>query len=215
MFKTGKSKYDIFKTYYYDDATRVGKYGLPQLKQVKFIPNKVISFNEKAQLKINDERWLDFFIDDSLFECVWNNADRYEQVFKKARGIITTDYSVYPELLPSQRIWNITRNRVMAYYLQEHMKLDIIPVASWCNNEDFEWCFDGLPKNSSIAVSINGCKSEPYSKRIFLDGIEAMQKILKPLNVIICGSGFEELNKYKNIHYYKNFSQRRNERRKK
>lgn len=216
MYKTGKNKYDIFKSYYYEDATKVGKYELPLLKPVKFIPKEVISFNEKNKLKENDDRWLDFFIDDVLFESVWTNADRYEKIFKRAKGIITTDYSVYPELLFGQRIWNITRNRSIAYHLQEHMKLDIIPVVSWCNSKDFEWCFDGIPEDSSVAVSTNGCKSEPYSKRIFLEGIEAAQEIIKPFKIIICGSGFDELNKYNNIHYYKNFSQRRRmERRKK
>ena len=215
MIRTGKLKYDIFKTYYYDDATRVGKYGLPLLKPVKFIPGEVLSFNERSKLKQNDKRWLDCFIDDVLFECIWTNADRYERIFRKAKGIITTDYSVYPELHPVQRLWNIARNRILAYHMQEHLKLDIIPVASWCNSKDFEWCFDGLPKNSSVAISTNGCKSEPYSKRIFLEGVEAMQEIIKPYKIIVCGSGFKELDKYSNIHYYKNFSQRMYERRKK
>lgn len=31
-----------------------------------------------------------------------------------------------------------------------------------------QWCFDGLPESSSIAISSNGCMPSPYSRRIFL-----------------------------------------------
>lgn len=212
MLKTGIRKYDIFKTYYFDNATLVGKYRLPLLKSTQFVPKDVISFNERKQLKDNDKRWLDFFIDDALFECVWTNADKYYKHLKKANGIITTDFSMYPELLPGNRIWNITRNRILAYHMQVHMKLNIVPVVSWCNKDDFDWCFDGIPKKSSVAISSNGCKSSPYSKKILLEGIEALQDILKPSHIIVCGKGFEELKKYDNIHYYKSFSERWKER---
>lgn len=212
MLKTGIRKYDIFKTYYYEDATLVGKYKLPKIESTQFIPKDVISFNEKKQLKLNDDRWLDFFIDDALFECFWKNADKYEKVIKRAKGIITTDFSLYPELLPGNRIWNVTRNRILAYHMQAHMKLNIIPVASWCNKDDFDWCFDGLPKKASIAISSNGCKSSPYGMRMLLEGIDAMQQILKPTHIIVCGKPIDELKQYKNIHYYKSFSERWKER---
>ena len=47
MLKTNVRKYDIFKLYYWHGATLVGKYKLPQLKENKFIPKNVISFNER------------------------------------------------------------------------------------------------------------------------------------------------------------------------
>ena len=134
----------------------------------------------------------------------FNNLKRFE-------GIITTDYSMYPELLPAQNIWNCTRNRVMAYYLQNN-GFDAIPVATWCMEEDFEWCFDGLPEMSSIAISSNGCLSSPYSKRIFLQGVEELQMKKCPSHLIVCGRKIKELDKYDNIYYYPCFSQRWKER---
>jgi hypothetical protein len=114
---------------------------------------------------------------------------------------------MHPELLPGQNIWNCTRNRVMAYYLQKN-GFDVVPVATWCEEDDFEWCFDGLPEESSIAISTNGCMSSPYSKRIFLQGVEELQKKKKPSNLIICGREVDALGKYDNIIYYPCFSQR-------
>ena len=78
--------------------------------------------------------------------------------------------------------------------------------------EDFEWCFDGLPEMSSIAISSNGCLSSPYSKRIFLQGVEELQMKKCPSHLIVCGRKIKELDKYDNIYYYPCFSQRWKER---
>ena len=211
MLKTGIRKYDFFRTFYWQDATLVGKYRLPQLEGTQDIPENVISFNERKKLTVNSNCWIDFFIDDVLFECFWNSPDRYLNILKKAKGIITTDYSMLPELLPGNNIWNCTRNRIMAYYLQQK-GFNIIPVASWCNEDDFEWCFDGLPRNSSIAISSNGSMSTLYGKRMLLKGIEAMNQRLNPTHIIVCGRKIKELENYNNIYYYKCFSQRIKER---
>ena len=148
MLKTGVRKYDVFKTYYWHDAALVGKYRLPQLKATQSIPHDVIGFNERKGVSKPQKHWIDFFIDDSLFENFWNHPEQSFNNLKKYAGIVTTDYSMLPELLPGQNIWNCTRNRVMAYYLQIN-NFDVVPVASWCEEDDFDWCFDGLPEQSN------------------------------------------------------------------
>ena len=153
MLKTNVRKYDNFKLYYWHGATLVGKYRLPQLAPTQAIPSKVICFNERKGIAKPEEYWVDFFIDDALFENFWNHPEMSFENLKRFAGIITTDYSMLPEMLPGQNLWNCTRNRVMAYYLQQQ-GFNIIPVASWCIESDFEWCFDGLPENSSIAITI-------------------------------------------------------------
>ena len=207
MLKTNVRKYDIFKLYYWHGATLVGKYKLPQLKENKFIPKNVISFNERNGVVKPEDHWIDFFIDDNLFENFWRHPEKSFTNLRRFAGIITTDYSMFPELLPGQIIWNCTRNRVMSYYLQEN-GFKTIPVASWSSKEDFEWCFDGLPSNSSIAVSTNGCLASPYGKRIFLLGVQELQKKKNPYKLIVCGRQIKELDVYGNVLYYPCFSQR-------
>ncbi len=126
---------------------------------------------------------------------------------KKFAGIITTDYSMLPEMLPGQNIWNCTRNRVIPYYLQKK-GFNVIPVASWCSEEDFDLCFDGLPEKSSIAISTNGCLSSPYGRKTLLSGVEELQRQKTPSKIIICERSLTELEKYDNIMYYPSFSQR-------
>jgi hypothetical protein len=185
MLKTNVRKYDNFKLYYWHDATLVGKYRLPQLAPTQAIPSKVICFNERKGISKPEEYWVDFFIDDALFENFWNHPEMSFDNLKRFAGIIATDYSMLPEMLPGQNIWNCTRNRVMAYYLQQQ-GFNIIPVASWCIESDFEWCFDGLPENSSIAITNNGCMSSPYGKRMLLRGVEELQK--RHLPTLLCAA---------------------------
>lgn len=211
MLKTGTRKIDIHKLYYWHNATKIGKYKLPQLKPNHFIPENVVSFNERNITPHPEEHWLDFFIDDPLFENFWTHPEVSFSVLRRYAGIITTDYSMMPEMLPGQLIWNCTRNRVMAYYLQSS-GFNIIPVASWCGEDDFDWCFDGLPEDSSIAVSTNGCNTSPYSERIFLRGVEELQQRKKPWKLIVCGRKMNGMEKYDNILYYPSFSQRMQER---
>lgn len=211
MLKTNVRKYDNFKLYYWHGATLVGKYRLPQLAPTQAIPSKVICFNERKGITKPEEYWVDFFIDDALFENFWNRPEMSFENLKRFAGIITTDYSMLPEMLPAQSLWNCTRNRVMAYYLQQQ-GFNIIPVASWCVESDFEWCFDGLPENSSIAITTNGCMSSPYGKRMLLRGVEELQKQKSPTNLIVCGRHVDELDIYDNVHYYPSFSQRWKER---
>ncbi len=211
MLKTGIRKYDIFKMYYWHGATLVGKYRLPQLNPTQSIPSNVIGYNERKGVRDPENHWVDFFIDDALFEGFWNHPEMSFDNLKKFAGIITTDYSMHPELLPGQNIWNCTRNRVMAFYLQMN-GFDIISVATWCEEADFEWCFDGLPENSSIAISSNGCMSSPYSKRIFLTGVNKLQAAKTPTHLIVCGRNVPELDEYDNVQYYPCFSQRWKER---
>lgn len=68
MLKTNVRKYDIFKLYYWHGATLVGKYRLPQIKATQSLPYDVIGFNERTSVSHPENHWLDFFIDDVLFE---------------------------------------------------------------------------------------------------------------------------------------------------
>ena len=86
MLKTGVRKYDVFKTYYWHDAALVGKYRLPQLKATQSIPHDVIGFNERKGVSKPQKHWIDFFIDDSLFENFWNHPEQSFNNLKKICG---------------------------------------------------------------------------------------------------------------------------------
>lgn len=204
-----------FKYYdYLEGSNLVGSERYPELKPTYIVPDKVVGFNEKNSVSNPRDYYLDHFIDDYHFECVWKNCDNYLGRYRLFKGVITTDYSVYRDMPLWARKYNVGRNRAVAYYLQKN-GISIVPVASWAYIEDFEWCLDGLPKRSSIAISTNGCMSNFVSKSVLLEGIDLLQEVLHPTSLIVAGGPLLELDKkYGNICYYKNFSQRLAERRK-
>lgn len=89
MLKTNVRKYDNFKLFYWHGATLVGKYRLPQLAPTQAIPSKVICFNERKGITKPEEYWVDFFIDDALFENFWNHPEMSFENLKRFAGIIT------------------------------------------------------------------------------------------------------------------------------
>lgn len=144
------------------------------------------------------------------YDKLYNIYIRLDRIIKSImafEGIITPDFSLYPEMETVERIRNCFLSRTVAYHMQQS-GANIIPSIAWADISDFEWCLDGIPKHSSVAISTNGCKSEEYSKKIFLEGTAMLQHKLKPYKLIICGSGFSELEEYQNIIYYPSYSQR-------
>jgi len=222
-------QYDV-EINYINKVNLVGKYRFPQLKATKELPEHVISFHERNSIKDIQNYWIDFFIDDRHFNIISSfplltkckkNIDNHKilkkqqkisSIFKKlqsAKGVIAPDFSLYPDMSLAKRQFNCLKNREITYLMQEN-GINTIPSVSWSMEEDFDYCFDGIPNNSSIAISTNGCKSEKYSKKIFLMGVAELQRIKHPYKLIICGSGFLELEKYNNIFYYNSFSKRWN-----
>lgn len=218
--KSNNKVIDHFKTHYWDGAEFIGKYEFVKLNPINIrnIPNvyDVISFNEifnsKYKRNIN-KYWVDMFNDDIIIERFWNHPEKYLSLLKRAKGVIAGDYSVMKGLLLTDNIYNVQRNRITAYLL-EREGIPTIPVASWYDEQSFDWCFDGLPHNSIIAVSSNGClKGNCNTSRTdFVKGVYKLNELKKPSKILICGPHLQELDGFKNVVYYKSFQQRLYER---
>lgn len=64
----------------------------------------------------------------------------------------------------------------------------IIPTISWSTPDSFEWCFDGEPEGSTVAVSSVGCMNSKEKKTLFLAGYEEMVRRLQPEMIIFYGT---------------------------
>ncbi|MBQ2602898.1 MAG: DUF4417 domain-containing protein, partial [Oscillospiraceae bacterium] len=97
------------------------------------------------------------------------------------------DYSIYLDMPRSQQIWNCWRNRAMAYYMQRN-GLTIIPNAGWSDAESLEWAFDGLPSNSVLSITTQGCMGHDYvSKQSLLNGLHELARQKHPEKLIVYG----------------------------
>ena len=66
--------------------------------------------------------------------------------------------------------------------------IKVIPTISWSDKDSFDWCFDGEPKNSIVAVSSVGTQNDKTAKRLFLNGYNEMLKRLEPEMIIFYGN---------------------------
>ena len=181
--------YDTFHWKRIVGAETAGKYDMPVLKPCKdaeiesLIPfHMITSFKGAA-----DNTWFHFFIDDYQFERIWNRPDRYIPILEKFKGGVSPDFSMYIDMPKSQQIWNCWRNRAMAYYLQTKMD-NIIPNACWGDTESLEWAFDGLPENSVLALTTQGClKSENECKQILVNGLHELIRAKHPTKLYVYG----------------------------
>ena len=69
--------------------------------------------------------------------------------------------------------------------------LDVIPDVVWGDKESYEFCFDGIPKGGTVAVSSVGVKNdEEWNNKkgqLFIDGYNEMLKRLKPETILFYG----------------------------
>lgn len=66
-------------------------------------------------------------------------------------------------------------------------------MVEWGVKEDLEWCVDGIPKNSVIAIETYGAHKNCLSRYSLMKGFECVCKKLEPLAVIAYGSRIKEM----------------------
>ena len=136
----------------------VGEYNMPEMLPVHIdnlqdIPLQ--GFNYALKEKHPETMGVHFFLHDYQFERVWKYPDRYTECLSKFAFVLSPDFSPYADIPKALKIFNIYRKMWCGRYWQEHGMM-VIPTITWGNDEDLEWCLDGVPKYSTIAVSTMG-----------------------------------------------------------
>lgn len=169
----------------------VGEYQVPEIQPTSFDECEFVGFNYAKTTKHKNDTGLHFFLDDYQFERLWNNPDKYLQLLSQFKYIMTPDFSTYNDFPKAVQIYNHFRKHWLGAYWQL-FGINVIPTISWSNERSFEWCFDGEPTNSVVAVSSVGTQSSKESKRSFLNGYNEMMERLSPTQVIFYGDVPEE-----------------------
>ena len=100
--------------------------------------------------------------------------------------MISADFSLYRDY-PEEMLINTCRdNRAVDYALQQ-AGLPVIPTAGFAGESSWEWCFDGLPLNSTVAVTTNCLGRDRETHRLFVGGINTMVKKIHPTAIVVCG----------------------------
>ena len=177
-----------------------GKYEMPGIKAENINLqeiNKLIPFSKpsrKHNINANDisDAWIHFYENDRVFECVWNNPNKYLDFFKQAKGIISPDYSTYYTMPLAYQIGNICRNRALGSWFQQN-GIKVIPNVSFGTEESYEFCCDGIEPGGVIAVGALGTLRKETDKKYFAKGVNFAVNKLHPKAIIVYGTAHDKI----------------------
>ncbi len=165
------------------------------------IPQEIITWEEAKHLHMklirtdkeyHCDSFVCFYIDDYKFDgprtSIWIFPWNAIKILKHFKGIITPDFSTYQDFPQPLKIWNTYRMRTYGYWAGRQ-GLEVINNVRWGTPETYEYCFDGIDKNSIVAIgTVGGSPRKVSDRRRFEDGLKELVKRLSPQILIIYGS---------------------------
>jgi hypothetical protein len=156
------------------------------------LPERLIAFNAQSRAERSDRDAVHFFLQDGKFESVWTYPARGLSRIRDSFAVLGPDFSMYSDWPLVVQQFNKFRNHwCMALWQAEG--ISVIPTVTWSNKASYSWCFEGLPKHSTVAVASVGCGKNPVNKIMFLQGFNAMMEALQPERIVYYGRLFSSL----------------------
>lgn len=174
----------------FDNHLVEGKFDIPCMVPTKYVPSALLGFNY-MKTSLNYDSAIHFFIDDYQFERVWNQPDTYYKMLMMFDGVLTPDFSLYLDMPKVMQIWNVYRSRLLGQWWQNR-GLRVVPTVSWSDEASFEFCFDGIPEKSVLAVSTVGVMKDSESLKLFKNGLKELVSRKHPLKLIAYGNRIKE-----------------------
>lgn len=176
--------YENLERRIYDGA---GEYGIPEIQPAQFdLPEEFVSFSAAAKCQQRENKGVHFFVDDYRFNRLWASPDKYLDMLRQFRCVMTPDFSMYTDFPKAIQIYNHYRKHWIGAYLQEN-GIPVIPTIGWSNESSYKWCFAGEPAHGIVAVSSVGTQQSRKSRELFLNGYKEMVRRLEPETIIFYG----------------------------
>ncbi|MDF7641712.1 DUF4417 domain-containing protein [Bifidobacterium sp. ESL0784] len=159
--------------------------GMPVIHPCEAMPTRLIGFNN-AKTSRRIDCGVHFFIDDYQFQRVWNRPEDYTDLLARFQCMLTPDFSLYTDMPAPMLRWNCYRNRLLGAWWQAQ-GLQVIPTLQWSRPSSYEYCFDGLPHHSTVAVSTVGVLNDRKATRLWVRGFREALEMLEPSKVLFYG----------------------------
>lgn len=170
------------------DVSFTGNYQMPKLKAYNGnIPSDIIAFHRAKYHGGNQSLFIHFFLPDEKFRKAIAAPETYLGVFRKFGGIISPDASVYVDMPLPYVMSNSFTNKLIGAWLQKQ-GIPVIPNVSWSRKWSYDFCFEGFPKNSIIAVNSTGIGNDSRAKAEWIAGYRQMLKVLQPTLILRYGA---------------------------
>ena len=171
----------------------VGKWGIPLVKKQELNTNGIqlvaCSDTRANDNELNKKCGVHFFVDDYRFEGIYNTPDRTLARYSQYAFLLTPDFSTYADMDLWRQLESVAKNRWVGAYWQSK-GLTVVPTVSWGLAQSFDFCFEGVEQNATVAIGMIGCKR---SKLHFMRGYNAMLEKIEPSKIIFFGTPFSEM----------------------
>lgn len=163
-----------------------GKFEIPAIAPFTgLMPEKWRPVNELNR-PFSPEEGVQMFVDDRRLARLWNCPSRYLESLRRASAVLSPDFSLLTDMPVVLSLYNHYRKHWLATYWQLN-GISVIPTICWANEKSFDWCFDGEPSKSIVAVSSVGTQRYADTQAAFLKGYDAMLERLQPKLVLFWG----------------------------
>lgn len=154
----------------------------------------------KKDLEFKHDAFVCWYIDDYKFDSsrgIWHDYNFALKVLCHFSGVITPDFSTYQDFPEPLKIYNTYRMRAFGYWLGKN-GIKVINNIRWGTPESYWYCFDGIEKNTVVAIGTCGGSPRKHIDRDrFENGLAELINRLQPHTIVIYGSAnykcFEKL----------------------
>ncbi len=165
------------------------------------LPNAIITWEQakaiyKRQLAsknkdFHEDAFVCWYIDDYKFDGlhgIWHDSKSTLKVLCHFAGAITPDFSTCQDFPEPLKIYNTFRMRVIGYWLGRN-GIPVINNVRWGTHESYRYCFEGIPKNSIVAIgTCGGSPRKVKDRERFESGLDELVNVLSPHTIIVYGS---------------------------
>ncbi len=166
-------------------------YGMPEMAPTQTVGDKMLRFMDWKEVDDPENYIAHFYYDDYKFISAWREPDKYIERLKRFKAVVSPDFSLYTDFPRALQILSCYRRQWCGAFWQAQ-GLDVIPDVVWGDKESFDYCFDGIPKGGTVAVSSVGVKNdEDWNNKegdMFRAGFEEMKKRLEPTTILWYGA---------------------------
>lgn len=171
-------------------------FGIPEMEPTDVVGDKLLRFCDFNQVQDHENYIAHFYYDDYKFINAWRDPDKYLDKLRKFKAVISPDFSLYTDFPRALQILSCYRRQWCGAYWQQK-GLTVIPDVIWGDRESYKFCFLGIPKHSTVAVSTVGVSNDAEwndkNDSLFRAGYDEMLNRLDPTAIIFYGTALDGL----------------------
>jgi len=141
------------------------------------------------------DAFINWNIDDYKFDGtrgIWHDYRHTLKVIRHFAGVITPDFGTNQDFPEPIKIYSTYRMRLYGYWLGTQ-GVSVINNVRWGTEETFDYCFEGIPTDSIVAIgTVGGGPRKIADRERFERGLSCMVKLLRPHTILVYGSANAE-----------------------